>query len=263
MQPSGASRLIVLGPPGGGKGTHAERLAREIGVPHIATGDMLRREVAEGTALGRRAKGFMDAGLLVPDDVITETTLRRLAHPDARAGWILDGFPRTLRQAQDLDAGLMSRGVELVLVLEVPDDEVFDRIAGRRTCPHGHVFHLARNPPAEPGVCDVDGLPLTQREDAAEEIIRERLNIYEQGSAPLFDHYDKRGILRRLDGMGSVDEVYDRLLRALEKGEFPTLTGIRWMHAESGKEAGGGIRGAGQAPIGGSSFTPPSRWEAP
>ena len=217
MQPSGASRLIVLGPPGGGKGTHAGRLARDIGVPHIATGDMLRREVAEGTDLGRRAKRFMDAGLLVSDKVITEATLRRLTRPDARAGWILDGFPRTLRQAQVLDADQTGGGVDLVLVLEVPDGEVFDRIAGRRTCPRGHVFHLTRNPPATPGLCDVDGLPLTQREDAAEEIIRERLNIYGQQSAPVFEHYDKRGILRRIDGMGSVDEVYHRLLEALEK----------------------------------------------
>jgi adenylate kinase len=212
-----ASRLIVLGPPGGGKGTHAGKLAREIGTPHIATGDMLRREVTEGTELGRRAKAFMDSGRLVPDDVITEATLRRLAQPDARSGWILDGFPRTLRQAQDLDERLTTEGVDLVLVLEVPDDEVFRRIAGRRTCPQGHVYHVDRNPPATPDICDIDGLPLAQREDAAEEIIRHRLDIYKQGSEPLFDFYDRKGILRRLDGTGSLGEVYERLLEVVER----------------------------------------------
>jgi adenylate kinase len=210
-----ANRFIVLGPPGGGKGTHASKLADAIRVPHIATGDMLRREVADDTELGRRAKGFMDAGRLVPDDLITAVILGRLGRADARNGWILDGFPRTLRQAQELDAQLEGRGAELVLVLEVPDDEVFTRIAGRRTCPKGHVYHVERNPPRTSGICDVDGLPLEQREDAADDIVRDRLDIYKRESAPLLDYYERRDIVRHLDGTGAVDEVYDRLLATL------------------------------------------------
>jgi adenylate kinase len=212
-----ASRVIVLGPPGGGKGTHASKLAEAIQVPHIATGDMLRREVAEDTELGRRTKSFVDAGRLVPDELITAITLRRLGQADARNGWILDGFPRTLKQAKELDERLEGRGVGLVLVLEVPDDEVFTRIAGRRTCPKGHVYHVERNPPKIPGICDADGLPLEQREDAADDVVRDRLEIYKRESAPLLDYYDRRGIVRHLDGTGALDDVYERLLATVKE----------------------------------------------
>ena len=216
MHNTAASRLVVLGPPGGGKGTHAGKLAQELGVPHIATGDMLRREVSQDTELGRRAKEFMDSGRLVPDELITEITVQRLERPDARRGWILDGFPRTLRQAQDLDDHI-DDGVELALVLEIPDDEVFSRIAGRRTCPKGHVYHVDENPPRSPGICDVDGLPLTQREDAADDVIRDRLDIYKRESSPLLDYYDAKGVLVRLDGTGPLEDVYERLTAALER----------------------------------------------
>ena len=213
-----ASRLIVLGPPGGGKGTHAGRLSEEIGVPHIATGDILRNEVSENTELGRRAKSFRDSGRLVPDELVTEVTLRRLARPDARDGWILDGFPRTLRQARDLDDDLKDVGVELVLGLEVPDAEVFVRITGRRTCPQGHVYHVDRNPPRAPGVCDVDGLPLEQREDDSEDVIRDRLEIYKRESEPLLDYYARQNLVRRIEGIGEPDEVYERIVAALKEG---------------------------------------------
>lgn len=210
-----ASRLTLLGPPGGGKGTHAGKLAQKIGVPHIATGDMLRDEVARGTDLGQQVKSVMDAGHLVRDDLVTEIALRRLSRPDAGNGWILDGYPRTLHQARDLDDHVKDERVDLVLVLEVPDEEVFTRIAGRRTCPKGHVYHVDRNPPRTPGICDVDGLPLERREDAAEEVIRDRLEVYRRESPPLLDFYDAGGILRRVDGTGTLDTVFERLVATL------------------------------------------------
>lgn len=211
-------RLITLGPPGGGKGTLAERLGKHLGVPHISTGAMLRAEVAERSDLGRRAHSFMKDGRLVPDDLVTEITQRRLAEPDARAGWILDGFPRNLSQAQVMDRDLGDSGADTVLVLEVPDEEVFVRIAGRRTCPKGHVYNLTRNPPRTPGVCDIDGEPLQQREDASEEVIRDRLQIYRRETVPVLDFYDRKGMLHRLDGTGEPDEVYARVIDVLERG---------------------------------------------
>ncbi len=210
-------RLIILGPPGGGKGTHAGRLSDRLGVPHISTGDLLRREVAEGSTLGGRAKSFMDAGRLVPDDLVTDITLEQLTQPDAREGWILDGFPRNLGQAQDLDEKLKDADIDVVLVLEVPDDDVFARIAGRRSCPKGHVYHLERNPPRTPGICDIDGEPLEQREDASEEVIRARLEVYKREIAPVLEYFGRRDLVRPLDGTGGVDEVHARILAELER----------------------------------------------
>ncbi|MGH2750611.1 MAG: adenylate kinase [Actinomycetota bacterium] len=210
-------RLMILGPPGGGKGTLAERLGEHLSVPHISTGAMLRAEVAESSDLGRRAQGFMKDGRLVPDDLVTEMVLRRLAEPDAPDGWILDGFPRNLNQAQAMDRDLGDSRAEAVLVLEVPDEEVFVRIAGRRTCPNGHVYNLTKNPPRTPGVCDVDGEPLQQREDASEDVIRDRLQIYRRETVPVLEFYDRKGILHRLDGTGEPDEVYARVIDVLRE----------------------------------------------
>jgi len=209
---------VILGPPGGGKGTLAARLAEHLGVPHISTGDMLRAEVAESSALGSRAQTFMNAGELVPDEIVVELTTRRLAEPDATDGWILDGFPRELSQAQALEKQLGSSGPEAVVVLEIPDDEVFVRIAGRRTCPNGHVYNVKRSPPKSPGVCDIDGMPLQQREDASEEVVAERLEIYERETVPVLDYYDNKGLLHRADGTGEPDEIYKRVLIELESG---------------------------------------------
>jgi adenylate kinase len=204
---------VILGPPGGGKGTLASRLAEHLGVPHLSTGEMLRLEVAHASALGSRAQAFMNAGELVPDEIVIEMTTRRLAEPDAADGWILDGFPREPSQAQALEEQL---GPDAVVVLQVPDDEVFIRIAGRRTCPSGHVYNVRRSPPKTPGVCDIDGLPLQQREDASEEVVEERLATYKRETTPVLDYYDGKGLLHRVDGTGDPDQVYERVLSELE-----------------------------------------------
>jgi len=209
-------RLVILGPPGGGKGTLAARLAGRLDVPHISTGDMLRNEVASSSLLGRRAHDYMNAGRLVPNELVTEITNRRLMEPDAGDGWILDGFPRNLTQARALDVALAGLGPQAVVVLEVPDKEVVIRIGGRLTCPRGHVYNLTRSPPRTPGICDIDGEQLHQREDAAHEIVLERIAIYKRATTPVFDYYYNEGLLYRVDGMGAPDEVYGRVIKVLE-----------------------------------------------
>jgi len=211
-------RLVILGPPGGGKGTLAARLAEHLGVPHISTGDMLRAEVANSSSLGSRAQSFMNSGELVPDEIVVEMTRRRLGEPDASGGWILDGFPREISQAQALDEQLGDSVPEAVVVLEVPDEEVYVRIAGRRTCPNGHVYNVKRSPPKTPGVCDIDGLSLQQREDASEEVVAERLAVYKRETTPVLDYYDNKRLLHRIDGTGEPDDIYERVLNELSSG---------------------------------------------
>lgn len=177
---------------------------------------MLRAEVANSSALGSRAQTYMNSGELVPDEIVVEMTRRRLAEPDATEGWILDGFPRELSQAQALDEQLGSSGPEAVVVLVVPDEEVYVRIAGRRTCPNGHVYNVKRSPPKSPGVCDIDGLPLQQREDASEEVVAERLAVYKRETTPVLDYYDNKRLLQRIEGTGEPDDIYERVLNELE-----------------------------------------------
>jgi adenylate kinase len=211
--------LIFFGPPGAGKGTQAKRLMEERSIPQISTGDILRANRAQGTALGRKAQGFMDQGLLVPDDLIIDMVDDRFGQDDCDNGWILDGFPRTVPQAVALDGLLDGRGssVDRVVLLTVPDNDIVARITGRRVCrdcstPYHQTFRL----PAVEGVCDACGGELYQRADDTEAKVRVRLNEYTHSTAPVAAYFGQRGIVREIDGTGTIDEVYGRLLVALE-----------------------------------------------
>ena len=207
--------LILLGPPGAGKGTQAERLRGDFGLPHISTGDILRAQVAAGTELGVEAKRFMDAGDLVPDEVIVGMIVARIADGDAQDGFLLDGFPRNLHQADALDEALrgLDRRLTGALLIEVPDDDLVRRLAGRRVCVKNpsHIYHVDFDPPKHDEVCDQDGARLIQRDDDREEVIRRRLEVYHAQTEPLIAHYDSAGLLRRFDGTRSPDEVHDHV----------------------------------------------------
>jgi len=207
--------LILLGPPGAGKGTQAERLHEDFGLPHIATGNMLRREVAEESELGKQARRYMDAGELVPDELIVEMITRRLEDADAGDGFLLDGFPRTAQQAAALDEALerLERRLTAALLIEVSDEEVVRRLSGRRVCVKNpsHIYHVELDPPKHEGVCDQDGSRLVQREDDREATIRRRLEVYHAQTEPLVAHYDAAGLLRRFDGERSPEEVHTHL----------------------------------------------------
>jgi adenylate kinase len=205
--------LILLGPPGAGKGTQAERLQEDFPLAYIATGDMLRAAVAEGTELGKKAKEHMDRGDLVPDDVIIGVILDRVQGDEARDGFLLDGFPRTIGQAEALEAELRKLGRKLtaVLLIEAPDEEIVRRLSGRRVSKSGRVYHVDYDPPKHADRCDVDGSPLVQRKDDQPETIRKRLDVYHRQTAPLIAYYDDRGLLRRFDGTRSPTEVHDHI----------------------------------------------------
>jgi adenylate kinase len=208
------TNLILLGPPGAGKGTQAERLQFDFGLAHISTGDMLRAQVAQGSELGKEAQKYMNAGELVPDEVILGMISGRIAEPDAREGFLLDGFPRNTSQADALAATLADSGRRLtgVLLIDVPDEEVVRRLAGRRVClKSGHVYHVEFDPPKREDVCDQDGSRLIQRDDDKEETIRRRLEVYARQTAPLIDYYEETGVLRRFDGQRNPDEVHDHI----------------------------------------------------
>jgi adenylate kinase len=202
--------LILLGPPGAGKGTQAERLVADFDVPYYATGDILRQAVKEETALGTQAKEYMDRGDLVPDEVICGVIMEKVDSPDARDGFVLDGFPRTVGQADSLSEALERRGRRLTaaMLIEAPDEEVIRRLSGRRLCKEGgHVYHVENDPPKNDGFCDQDGSPLVQREDDKPETLRHRLEVFHEQTEPLVEHYEKQGLLRRFDGTRPPDEV--------------------------------------------------------
>jgi len=211
-------RVIVLGPPGAGKGTQAARLAARLGVPHIATGDMFRAAAAQHTPAGRRLHSYMDRGELVPDDLTNELVDERIAKPDAAAGFLLDGYPRSVDQAKMLDEALAARGVSLDKAIKfmITGREIVSRLSGRRVCPvDGSVYHIVTNPPKVPGRCDIDGTPLVQREDDQEETVLHRLEVYGERTKPLYDLYAEKGILSSVDAIGSTEEVFERLLKVL------------------------------------------------
>jgi adenylate kinase len=206
--------LILLGPPGAGKGTQAERLTDDFNVPYIATGNMLRAAVQEQTELGKEAKAYMDEGKLVPDPVITGVILEAIESDDARDGFILDGFPRTIPQADALSEGLKAHDRELTaaILIEVPDDEVLRRMSGRRvSVKTGRVYHVDFDPPKHAGRCDVDGSRLVQRDDDAPETVKNRLAVYHDQTEPLINYYEDQGLLRRFDGTRSPTEVHDHI----------------------------------------------------
>ena len=210
--------LVLLGPPGAGKGTQAALLSRERDLVHISTGDMLRGAVREGTELGRLAKQYMDQGNLVPNEVVIGITRERLQASDVRGGFILDGFPRTVKQAEALDEILEDLGLplEIVLNLDVPEVELVRRMTGRRTCPNcGESYHLVFNPPKSLGVCDRCSSDLAQRDDDKEATVRQRLEVYRRESDPLVGYYENSGILVTVDGRGTVEQVQLAIQRAL------------------------------------------------
>ena len=210
--------LVLLGPPGSGKGTQGERLQEDLRLPYYATGDILRAAVRDETELGRTAKEYMDRGDLVPDDVIVGVIAERIDSAEAADGFILDGFPRTEPQAEALAARLseLDRGLTGVLLIDVDDDEVVRRLGGRRTCEeNGHVFHVEFNPPEKGGVCDLDGSPLVVRDDDKPEAIRHRLEQYHGKTEPLVGYYDRQSLLHRIDGTASPDEVGAEVERTL------------------------------------------------
>jgi adenylate kinase len=206
--------LILFGPPGAGKGTQAERLRKDFELPYIATGDMLRSNVKEQTELGKQAKAFMDAGDLVPDELILAMAGDRLSQDDAQDGFILDGFPRTIEQAQALEKQLsgMGRRVTAALLIDVPDEEVIRRLSGRRMCvKSGHSYHVEFDPPKHEGVCDQDGSRLVQRDDDKPEVIENRLRVYHEKTKPLVDYFDKLGLMRRVDGTRDPADVHGHI----------------------------------------------------
>lgn len=206
--------LILLGPPGAGKGTQAERLVEAFDLPYFATGDILRAAVKEGTDLGKQAKEYMDRGDLVPDEVICGTIMERIDSSEASDGFLLDGLPRTLGQADMLAQALerRGRGLSAVLLIDADDDEVIRRLSGRRICvDNGHLYHVEFDPPKEEGVCDQDGSELIQRDDDKPETVKRRLDVYHEQTQPLVERYEGEGVLKRFDGAKPPGEVSDHI----------------------------------------------------
>ena len=210
-------KLLFLGPPGAGKGTQAVRTAERLGIPHIATGNMLREAVAAGTELGLVAKEVMARGDLVSDDLVIAMLEDRIARPDAANGFILDGFPRTIAQGEALAERLGDEALDGAVYIGVEDDEIVRRISGRRTCPNQHVYHVDDNPPEVPDICDIDGEALIQRDDDAEHVVRNRLLVYREQTEPLVEFYSSRGLrIHPVNGLGDLDEIEAAIAATLD-----------------------------------------------
>lgn len=210
--------IVMLGPPGAGKGTQAKKISEALSIPQISTGDMLREAVRNGTELGRMAKTYMDQGGLVPDEVVVGIVRERLKAPDCDRGFILDGFPRTIPQAEALDRALpdLGKAITAVISLEVDEKELVERLGGRRTCTRcGAMYHVRFNPPKTEGICDKCGAPLIQRDDDREETIRARLSHYRKSTAPLIDYYGRKGALRAVPATGDIDAIYAGIMEIL------------------------------------------------
>ena len=214
----GQLNLILLGPPGAGKGTQAQRLVEDFDLPYYPTGDILRQAVKDETDVGKEAKSYMEAGDLVPDDLICKVVMERVDSSEAEDGFLLDGFPRNVHQAEVLEEALERRGRRLTaaLLIEAPDEEVIRRLSGRRICvKNQHLYHVEFDPPKREGVCDQDGSRLIQRDDDKPETVRKRLDIFHEQTSPLAEHYEKNGLLRRFDGTRSQTEVHDHVRAAV------------------------------------------------
>jgi adenylate kinase len=216
-------RLVLLGPPGAGKGTQARMLGERIHTPQIGSGDLLREAVRDKTQIGIQAKTYMDKGSLVPDDLVLKLIEARLDQPDAKAGFILDGFPRSVPQAEALARVLDQRheSISKVIAINVPDDEIVKRISGRRTCRNcNEMYHVIFDPPLNQGICNKCGGELYQREDDLEDTVRHRLQVYNNATRPLLEFYGRTGLLSQIDGVGPTDEIMNRLLAAIGEARF-------------------------------------------
>ncbi len=210
--------IVLFGPPGSGKGTQAKLLAEKYGIPHISTGDILRENLKNKTKLGLAAKSYMDRGELVPDDVLIGIIKDRLSQSDCASGFLLDGYPRTVPQADALRTILseMGKKLDIVLNIDVHDDELMKRLTGRRMCACGASYHILFNPPKQAGICDLCGNQLYQRDDDKEEAIRNRLDVYKRQTQPLIDYYTKEGMMVTVNGAAGISEVFDEIISALD-----------------------------------------------
>lgn len=207
-------KIIMLGAPGAGKGTQAKKIAQEYNIPHISTGDIFRANIKEGTELGKKAQEYMDQGLLVPDELVCDLVVDRIHKDDCKNGFILDGFPRTIPQANALDQALAQNGeaIEYAIDVEVPDENIIRRMAGRRSCKDcGAIFHVEYNPPKKENCCDACGGELILRDDDKEETVKKRLEVYHEQTAPLIDHYKEAGSLREVDGTQDINVVFEEI----------------------------------------------------
>lgn len=211
-------KIIMLGAPGAGKGTQAKRIAEKYDIPHISTGDIFRANIKEGTELGKKAKTYMDQGLLVPDELVVDLVADRIQKDDCKNGFVLDGFPRTIPQAESLDAALGKLGqkMDYAVDVDVPDENIVNRMGGRRACVGcGATYHVQFNPSKKEDICDVCGEKLILRDDDKPETVRKRLEVYHDQTQPLIQYYEKAGILRSVDGTMAMDDVFEAIVKIL------------------------------------------------